>query len=65
MSERIISYYTEKTIATKEENWASIFSILRFDGPISIFNKKIKKTWLKLPIIGKDKKNQISSPPQR
>ena len=51
MSERILSYCIEKTIETKEENQASVFSIWRSDSPITIFTKKVEKTWLKLFIL--------------
>jgi len=51
VSERILSYCIEKTIETKEENQASVFSIWRSDSPITIFTKKVEKTWLKLFIL--------------
>lgn len=57
MSERILSYYIEKTIAMKEENWASIFSVWRSDSPVKIFNKKIDKTRLKLLTLERIKKS--------
>lgn len=40
----------------KEENRASIFSIWRSDSPVTIFNKKIEITWLKLLTLERIKK---------
>lgn len=45
----------------KEENRASIFSIWRSDSPVTILNKKIEKTWLKLLTLERIKKNQIKN----